>query len=156
MSAFQALTSESRRRCRARGCRSGRRTLCAPCPRRRGCRRRCGCRSRGCPLRRRAAFGECALRAELDLELAGEELPLELDVLADVAGDHLFDLMGFEEQAETEVVDAGVVAGDGEIFYAAVAQGQDECFGDATEPEASDSEQHSVVNRPANAAFASG
>ena len=38
------------------------------------------------------ALGEGALRVELDLELAREELALELLVLAHVAGDHLLDL----------------------------------------------------------------
>jgi len=43
------------------------------------------------------AFGQRALGAELDLEFAGQELALELGVLADVARDHLPDLVGFEQ-----------------------------------------------------------
>jgi len=70
------------------------------------------------------ALGERALRAELDFQLAGQKLAFELDVLANVAGDHLADLMGFKEQAETPAVDAGVVAGDGEVADAGVAEGR--------------------------------
>ena len=47
---------------------------------------------------------------ELDLELAREVLPLELLVLADVARDHLPDLLVAQQDAEAEVVDAAVVA----------------------------------------------
>ena len=60
------------------------------------------------------ALRERALRHQLDLELAGEELPLELAVLADVGRDHLADLPGLEQTAQAEVVDAGVVADHGE------------------------------------------
>jgi hypothetical protein len=44
------------------------------------------------------AFGEGALGAEFDFELAGEVLAFELGVFADVAGDHLFDLAIFEQE----------------------------------------------------------
>src|SRR5690606_31450688 len=58
------------------------------------------------------ALGQRALRVELQLQLAGQELPLELLVLAHVGGNHLADLPGFQQQAEAEAVDARVV-GDG-------------------------------------------
>jgi hypothetical protein len=92
------------------------------------------------------AFGEGALRAELDFDLAGEVLALELDVLAYVARDHLFDLAIFEQKAEAESVDAGVVAGDGEMTRAVFAQGRDERLGDAAEAEAADGESHAVLH----------
>ena len=57
-------------------------------------------------------LGERALRHQLDLDLAGQELPLELLVLADVGRDHLPDLPRLEQDADAEVVDAGVVADD--------------------------------------------
>ena len=47
---------------------------------------------------------------ELHLQLAGEELPLELLVLPDVGGDHLADLPVLQQKAETEVVDPAVVS----------------------------------------------
>jgi hypothetical protein len=58
------------------------------------------------------ALRERPLGHELDLELAGEELPLELAVLADVSRNHLADLFGLEDRTQTEVVDARVVADD--------------------------------------------
>src|SRR5688500_3411541 len=67
-----------------------------------------------------AAFGERPLRAEFDLELAGQILPLELLVLADVGGDHLLHLAGPQELAEALIVDAGIVGRDGEVLDAAV------------------------------------
>ena len=91
------------------------------------------------------AFGERALGAELDFELAGEELALELGVLAYVAGDHFFDLTGLQQEADAPVVDAGVVAGDGEVAYAGIAQRRDEGFGNAAQAEAADGEQHAVA-----------
>src|SRR5205085_5930354 len=45
-------------------------------------------------------LGERPLRTEFNLELTGEELALELLVLADIGGDHLLDLPGPEELAE--------------------------------------------------------
>ena len=51
------------------------------------------------------ALGHGALGVQLDLEDAVEELALEELVLADVAGDHLVDLAGLEEQAEPGPVD---------------------------------------------------
>src|SRR6476661_6644367 len=52
------------------------------------------------------AFGQRALRAELDLELAGEELPFEFLVLADVGRDHLLHLPRAQQLAEAFIVDA--------------------------------------------------
>ena len=56
------------------------------------------------------ALGQRALRVELELELAGQVLALELLVLADVGADHLLDLARVEQLAEAEAVDAAVVA----------------------------------------------
>ena len=84
------------------------------------------------------AFGERALRGELNFELALEILAFELGVFSYVAGDHFFDLAGLEEEADALVVDAGVVAGDGEVAYAGIAECGDEGFGNAAEAEAAD------------------
>ncbi len=51
-----------------------------------------------------------------------------------------------EEEADAPVVDAGVVAGDGEVACAGIAQGGDEGFGDAAEAEAADGQQHVVAD----------
>ena len=46
------------------------------------------------------ALGQRALRVELDLQLAGEELLREQLVLAHIGRDHLLDLARLEQQAE--------------------------------------------------------
>ena len=73
-----------------------------------------------------------------------EVLAHELGVLADVGGDHLLDLPGLEQEAEAEVVDAGVVGGDGEVLHTAVADGGDEVLRDAAEAEAAGGDGHAV------------
>ena len=59
-------------------------------------------------------LGERALRGELDLEFARQELPLELLVLADVRRGHLADAFLGEQQAEAPVIHPAVVADDAE------------------------------------------
>ena len=91
-------------------------------------------------------FERQVLAGELELELAGQELALELLVLADVAGDHLLDLARFEQHAEAEAVDAGVVGDDGEVLDPRVAQGFDQRLGNAAQPEAAHGEQLAVAD----------
>jgi hypothetical protein len=55
-------------------------------------------------------LGQRALGRELQLQLAGQVLALELLVLAHVAADHLLDLARVQQLAQAEAVDAGVVA----------------------------------------------
>src|SRR6266487_3492013 len=54
-------------------------------------------------------LGQCPLWTQLDLELAGQELPLELLVLPDVGPDGAPDPLGGEQPAEPPVVHAAVV-----------------------------------------------
>jgi len=61
------------------------------------------------------ALGEGALRSELDLQLAGEVLLLEVLVLAHVTGDHALHLLGLQQLAQAEVIDAGVVGDAGQV-----------------------------------------
>ena len=75
------------------------------------------------------ALGERPLGDELDLELAGEVLPLELLVLADVRGDHLPDPPVSEQDAEAPVVDAAVVRDDGQVPGALPVERGDEFSG---------------------------
>src|SRR5712692_1827389 len=82
------------------------------------------------------AFAECTLRIEFHLQLATEDQLLEEFVLADIGGDHFFDLALLEEQANAEVIDACVVADDGEVFCSFAADGGDKIFRDAAEAEA--------------------
>src|SRR3546814_2983305 len=72
------------------------------------------------------AFGERALRTELELELSrkiefGEKL-----VLADVGRDHLTDLAVVEKRPETEAIGAAIVRDDREILDAACEQAGDQ------------------------------
>ena len=60
-------------------------------------------------------LGQGALRGQLHLELAGEELPLELLVLPDVGRGHPPDPALGQQQAQAPVVDTAVVAHDVEI-----------------------------------------
>ena len=61
-------------------------------------------------------LGERALGAELDFELAGEILPLELLVLADVGRDHLLHLSRPQQLADALIVDPGLVRREGEVL----------------------------------------
>ena len=91
-------------------------------------------------------LGQRALRRELELELAGQVLALELLVLADVARDHLLDLARLEQLAEAEAVDAGVVRDDGQVLDARIAQRLDQGLGNAAQAEAADGHQLAVAN----------
>src|SRR6185503_11937507 len=71
-----------------------------------------GVEARNSRAARAHALGERALRREFDLDLAGQELSLELLVLADIGRDHLLHLPGPKQLAEPLIVDAGIVRGD--------------------------------------------
>src|SRR6185436_19154797 len=90
------------------------------------------------------ALGKRALRDELDLDLTAQELPLELLVLPDVGRDGFSNLPRVEEDACAELVDADVVADDGEVFRAARVQRADEILRDAAEAEASHHDRRAV------------
>src|SRR5437899_9546475 len=81
-------------------------------------------------------FAERALRIEFHLQLAAKNQLLEEFVLSHVGGDHFLDLALLEEQADPEIVDAGVVADDGEVFGSLAPDGGDEIFRDAAKTEA--------------------
>ena len=76
------------------------------------------------------------------LDLAVEELALELLVLPDVGRRHPRDALGHEQDAEAPVVDAAVVGDDLQLVGAAVVQGLDENGRDAAETETTDGERH--------------
>src|SRR3546814_7309108 len=90
------------------------------------------------------AFGERALRIELELELSrkiefGEKL-----VLADVGRDHLTDLAVVEKRPETEAIGAAIVRDDREILDAACEQAGDQMLGIARKAEAARHERHAA------------
>src|SRR5690606_33002241 len=93
-------------------------------------------------------LGKRALRAELDLELAGEVLPLELLVLADVGADHLADLFRAQQLADALVVDPRVVAGESEVLHPARLDRLDQALGNAAQAKAARGDQHAVEQQP--------
>src|SRR3546814_16784484 len=89
------------------------------------------------------AFGERALRIELELELSrkiefGEKL-----VLADVGRDHLTDLAVVEKRPETEAIGAAIVQDDREILDAACEHADDLMLWIARKAEAARNYLHS-------------
>src|SRR6266540_275197 len=80
-------------------------------------------------------LGERPLRHELHLDLAGEVLPLELLVLADVGRDDLPDLLRLEEGAEAELGRPAVVGDERQALHALPVEGRDEVLGIPAEPE---------------------
>ena len=63
-------------------------------------------------------LGQRSLWDQLNFEFAAQELGFEGLVFADIARDHLFDLLGFEEKAKTFPVNPTVVGDDGELVHA--------------------------------------
>src|SRR6267154_1465250 len=92
------------------------------------------------------AFAQRALRIEFDLQFTAQDQLLEEFILSNVGGDHLLDLALLEQHANPEIVDAGVVADDGEVFRAFPADGSDEVFRDAAEAETTHKDGRSVVD----------
>ncbi|KTR86391.1 hypothetical protein NS220_18290 [Microbacterium testaceum] len=89
-------------------------------------------------------LGEGPLRGQLELEFTGEELPLELLVLAHVRRGHLADATGTQQDAEPPVVDAAVVRHHREVARALGEERLDEGDGIAGETEAADGERRAV------------
>jgi hypothetical protein len=71
---------------------------------------------------------------ELDFQSPFRNCCSKFGVLADVGRDHAADLPVREQDPESEVVDAAVVADDGELLRPARAQRGDQVLGDAAEP----------------------
>ena len=92
-------------------------------------------------------LGQRALRDEFEFEFARQHLALELLVLADVGGHHLFHLPGGEQNPHAETIHARVVADDGEAFHAAVVQCGDEILRYAAQPEPARGDRHVVVEQ---------
>src|SRR5690606_37931453 len=95
-----------------------------------------------------ATLGKGALRAAFNLELAGEILPLELLVLADIGGDHLPHLARAQQLAEPFAVDAGIVRGDGELLDTRIPDRLDQPLGNAAQAEAPGADHHAVEQQP--------
>ena len=70
---------------------------------------------------------------------------LEQFVFTYVSGNHLFDLTLLEQQTDAEVIDAGVVADDGQVFGAFATDRGDQVFGDAAKAEAAHQDGGAVL-----------
>src|SRR2546421_3511144 len=92
------------------------------------------------------ALAEGALWIQFHLQCPAENELLEELVFTDVGGDHFFDLAPLEQQADAEIVDAGVVADDGQVLYTFAADSSDEVFWDATQTEAAHEDGCAVVD----------
>src|SRR5471032_2207802 len=92
------------------------------------------------------ALGQRALRVELHLQLTGEILPLELLVLADIARDHLLDLLALEKDAEALVVGPAVVGDHRQVLHAFLVNGGDQVLGIAAKTEAAGENDGAVLH----------
>jgi hypothetical protein len=68
-------------------------------------------------------------------------------VLADIGRDHLLDLASFQEPAEADAVDAGIVGDHRKTLHPGIADGVREGFGDAAEAEAAGHDHHAVLEQ---------
>jgi hypothetical protein len=75
-----------------------------------------------------------------------KKLALELSIFADITGDHLLDLPRLQQHAYPPLIDARVVAGDGEVADSAIAQSLNQGIGNAAQAEAANCQQHSIAH----------
>src|SRR5258708_14768854 len=106
-----------------------------------------GVKTRDARAARAHPLGERALGAEFHLELAGEILPLELLVLADIGRDHLRHLPRAQQLAEAFIVDPGIVRGDGQVLAPARLHRIDQPLGDSAQPEPAGRNGHAIVDQ---------
>lgn len=82
------------------------------------------------------ALGQGALRRQLHFQLSAQVLPLKLGVFSHVGGNHALDLLCLQQQPQTEIVHASVVADDGQILHTGLQQTLDQVLWDAAQPKA--------------------
>jgi hypothetical protein len=87
------------------------------------------------------------LRRQYQFQFARQHLALELLVLTHVAGDDFLHLPRLQQKPHAEIIDAGVVADDGQVLGAAVDQCLDEIFRDAAEAESACGNGHAVLQQ---------
>jgi hypothetical protein len=90
------------------------------------------------------ALGQGALRIEFDLDLAVHIHFFENLVLAYIGRQHLLDLTVGQHQPHAVVVAADVVADHGKFADAGIAQGDDQIFRNAAQPEPARHHGHSI------------
>ncbi len=84
---------------------------------------------------------------QLDLDGPLQDLAFENLGLTHIAGDHLVNLAGFEEQAEAGAVHPRVVANTGQVLDARLTERVDEVEWRATQAESADHEAHAVAEK---------
>ena len=94
-----------------------------------------------------------ALRTEFEFQLAGEVLPLEFLVLADIGGNHFADLARNEQQPQAGAIDARIVGDHGEIPHARVMEGADELLGYPAKAESPAAQCHAILDDAAQRAL---
>ncbi len=98
-------------------------------------------------------FGQRALRIEFEFQFPGEELLGEQLVLADIGRDHLPDLPGLEQPAQSDAVDPGIIGHHGEVLDAGVAQRVGQGLGDAAQAKAAGHDHHAVLENAVECRF---
>ena len=96
-------------------------------------------------------LGQRALGRKFKLEFTGQVLTLELLVLPHVGRNHLLDLAGFQQLAQSKAVHTGIVGNRRQVFHTGVAQRVDQGFGNAAQAETAHGEHlavsHDVLER---------
>ena len=91
-------------------------------------------------------FRECALGCEFQLQFARQVLAFKLFVLAHIAGNHFFDLAGFQQFAQPKAVHACIIGNHGQIFHTRILERVNERLGDATQSKPAHGKQLSIVD----------
>lgn len=68
-------------------------------------------------------FGQGSLWVELQFKLPAQVLAHEFGVLADIRRDHLFHLPRLQQDADTEIINTGVVGGKDQLLRARLLDG---------------------------------
>ncbi len=91
------------------------------------------------------ALGQRSLRIEFEFQFTGQVLLCEQLVLADIGRDHLLDLAGFQQPAQSDAVNARIVGNNCQILDAGFTQGVREDFGDTAKSETARHDHHAVL-----------
>ena len=92
-------------------------------------------------------FGKRPLRAEFNLKLTGQILPLKLFILAHIRRDHLLHLLCAQKLTDAFIVDTGIVRHKGQAGHPAVAHRIEQPFGQSAETEAAAGNQDVVFQK---------
>jgi hypothetical protein len=85
------------------------------------------------------------LRVQLHLQFAAQNELFEQLVLADVRGNHFFNLAILQQQPDAEVVDAGVIADNGKVLGAFAANRSNKIFRNAAQAEPAHQNRHAIA-----------